>query len=294
MGENRHRRVWFFYDELPSLHKLPSLPYVIAEARKFGGCFALGFQSYSQLEEIYGAKFAEAMYDLLNTKYYFRSPSAAVAKFVEEDIGETVRLKFSEQTSFGAEQVRDGISFGKDEERKSIISYTDVQMLEDLECFVTLPGNYPVVKMSLTFVKKPKIAEALPERDIRSSLDPEVDTEIDQRLTEAGKVFEGLHAGKIGQPAAAPAAAPVTAPVTAPAAAPVTAPVAASSGGQDQVLEQQPSLPPGVDSDGVLMDEDLYNEYLKNEDARNNARREEVNINHVPNHDLDDREPGFM
>ena len=79
------------------------------------------------------------MYDLLNTKYFFRSPSAAVAKFVEEDIGETVRKKFSEQTSFGADQVRDGISFGKDEERVSIVSYTDVQMLEDLECFVTLP-----------------------------------------------------------------------------------------------------------------------------------------------------------
>lgn len=199
MGENRYRRVWFFYDEIPSLHKLPSLPYVIAEARKFGGCFALGFQSYSQLEEIYGNKFAEAMYDLLNTKYFFRSPSAAVAKFVEEDIGETVRKKFSEQTSFGADQVRDGISFGKDEERVSIVSYTDVQMLEDLECFVTLPGNYPVVRMALKFVKKAKIADALPERDIQSSLDPEVDELVAQRLNETGKVFDGIQPGVIAQ-----------------------------------------------------------------------------------------------
>lgn len=91
MGPNRQRRVWFFYDELASLHKLPTLPRIISEARKFGGCFVLGFQSFAQLEEIYGPKAAAALFDLLNTKFFFRSPSAQIAKFVEEDIGETWR-----------------------------------------------------------------------------------------------------------------------------------------------------------------------------------------------------------
>ncbi|MFM5362723.1 type IV conjugative transfer system coupling protein TraD [Aeromonas veronii] len=294
MGENRYRRVWFFYDEIPSLHKLPSLPFVIAEARKFGGCFALGFQSYSQLEEIYGNKFAEAMYDLLNTKYFFRSPSAAVAKFVEEDIGETVRKKFSEQTSFGADQVRDGISFGKDEERVSIVSYTDVQMLEDLECFVTLPGNYPVVRMALKFVKKPKIAEALPERDIQSSLDPEVDELVAQRLNETGKVFDGIQPGVIAQVVATtlaaepqsapnpPAAADHTAQATQPTDAPPpqAAATQAPPAGRDKELTMRPPLPDGVDENGVIYDEDLYAQYQKSAQVKESARREEVNINH--------------
>lgn len=294
MGENRYRRVWFFYDELPSLHKLPSLPFVIAEARKFGGCFALGFQSYSQLEEIYGNKFAEAMYDLLNTKYFFRSPSAAVAKFVEEDIGETVRKKFSEQTSFGADQVRDGISFGKDEERVSIISYTDVQMLEDLECFVTLPGNYPVVRMALKFVKKAKIAEALPERDIQSSLDPEVDELVTQRLNETGKVFDGIQPGVIAQVVATTLAAEPQSAASQPAdsaqatqatqatdANPQTAAAQVPPAGRDQEITMRSPLPQGVDENGVCYDEALYEEYLKSQGSRqNNARLEEVNINH--------------
>ena len=59
--------------------------------------------------------------------------------------------KFSEQTSFGHEQVRDGISFGKEEERVSIVSYSDVQSLNDLQCFVTLPGSYPVVKLTMKY-----------------------------------------------------------------------------------------------------------------------------------------------
>lgn len=291
MGENRYRRVWFFYDEIPSLHKLPSLPFVIAEARKFGGCFALGFQSYSQLEEIYGNKFAEAMYDLLNTKYFFRSPSAAVAKFVEEDIGETVRKKFSEQTSFGADQVRDGISFGKDEERVSIVSYTDVQMLEDLECFVTLPGNYPVVRMALEFVKKAKIAEALPERDIQSSLDPEVDELVAQRLNETGKVFDGIQPGVIAQVVATTLAAePQSAPPpsaaadqtaqTADAPTPQTAAAQVPPAGRDKELTMRPPLPDGVDENGVIYDEDLYAQYQKSAQVKESARREEVNINH--------------
>jgi len=303
MGENRYRRVWFIYDELPSLHKLPSLPYVIAEARKFGGCFMLGFQSYAQLEEIYGNKFAEAIYDLLNTKYFFRSPSASVAKFVEEDIGETVRKKFSEQTSFGADQVRDGISFGKDEERISIVSYTDVQMLEDLECFVTLPGNYPVVKMKLSFVKKEKIADALPERDIQSSLDPDVDSEVSQRLTEAGKVFDGISAGVLTPAAAEPitqAIEEVKASVLPPtdstqaegsnvqASDPQT-----SSAGRDQELEYHPINPDGIDENGVCYDEALYAEYLKTQDTRERARKEEVNINHHQ-HELGDDEREFI
>ncbi|MGL5126945.1 MAG: type IV secretion system DNA-binding domain-containing protein, partial [Aeromonas popoffii] len=283
-----------FYDEIPSLHKLPSLPFVIAEARKFGGCFALGFQSYSQLEEIYGNKFAEAMYDLLNTKYFFRSPSAAVAKFVEEDIGETVRKKFSEQTSFGADQVRDGISFGKDEERVSIVSYTDVQMLEDLECFVTLPGNYPVIRMALEFVKTAKIAEALPERDIQSSLDPEVDELVAQRLNETGKVFDGIQPGVIAQVVATtlaaepqsapnpPAAADHTAQATQPTDAPPpqAAATQAPPAGRDKELTMRPPLPDGVDENGVIYDEDLYAQYQKSAQVKESARREEVNINH--------------
>lgn len=291
MGENRYRRVWFFYDEIPSLHKLPSLPFVIAEARKFGGCFALGFQSYSQLEEIYGNKFAEAMYDLLNTKYFFRSPSAAVAKFVEEDIGETVRKKFSEQTSFGADQVRDGISFGKDEERVSIVSYTDVQMLEDLECFVTLPGNYPVVRMALKFVKKAKIAEALPERDIQSSLDPEVDELVAQRLNETGKVFDGIQPGVIAQVVATTLAAePQSAPPPSAAAdqvaqaedanPPQTAAAQVPPAGRDKELTMRPPRPDGVDENGVIYDEDLYAQYQKSAQVKESARHEEVNINH--------------
>ncbi|HCM3599985.1 TPA: type IV secretion system DNA-binding domain-containing protein, partial [Salmonella enterica subsp. enterica serovar Weltevreden] len=128
--------------------------------------------------------------------FFFRSPSAQIAKFVEEDIGETWRKKFSEQTSFGHEQVRDGISFGKEEERVSIVSYSDVQSLNDLQCFVTLPGNYPVVKLTMKYESMPKVADALLLRDVQTSLDQTLEDEIARRTEEERHKFAGLFEGE--------------------------------------------------------------------------------------------------
>lgn len=114
MGENRNRRVWFFCDELPTLHKLPDLVEILPEARKFGGCYVFGIQSYAQLEDIYGEKAAATLFDVMNTRAFFRSPSHKIAEFAAGEIGEKEHLKASEQYSYGADPVRDGVSTGKD------------------------------------------------------------------------------------------------------------------------------------------------------------------------------------
>ena len=54
-----------FCDELPTLHKLPDLVEILPEARKFGGCYVFGIQSYAQLEDIYGEKVAATLFDVM-------------------------------------------------------------------------------------------------------------------------------------------------------------------------------------------------------------------------------------
>ncbi|EBS1713376.1 type IV conjugative transfer system coupling protein TraD [Salmonella enterica subsp. enterica] len=297
LHENRYRRVWFFYDELPSLHKLPNLPYIIAEARKYGGCFVLGFQSYAQLEETYGPKFAAAIYDLLNTKYFFRSPSAAIAKFVEEDIGQTVRKRFTEQTSFGTDEVRDGISYGKDEERVSIVSYSDVQGLEDLQCFVTLPGKYPVVRLTLKYQPLPKVAEGLLERDVKTSLDPEIEQEISQQESSErlaarklfiasdtqGKTDAALAGNSVNVPPAPAVAGPDSSSSGPSAEKPDVADKPARGGGREN------EIPHGISTDGEVIDMEAYEAWQQEmqHGTRDEVRREEVNINHHPSHEID-------
>ncbi|GHL62016.1 hypothetical protein ECZU31_52910 [Escherichia coli] len=46
---------------------------ILPEARKFGGCYVFGIQSYAQLEDIYGEKAAATLFDVMNTCAFFRS-----------------------------------------------------------------------------------------------------------------------------------------------------------------------------------------------------------------------------
>ncbi len=66
------RRLWFVLDELPALQKLPSET-GMAEARKYGGCFLAGVQSFPQLINTYGQNQAQSVLDLFNTKIFFRN-----------------------------------------------------------------------------------------------------------------------------------------------------------------------------------------------------------------------------
>ncbi|PHM59479.1 type IV conjugative transfer system coupling protein TraD [Xenorhabdus ishibashii] len=157
---SRTRRIWTVLDEVASLKKLPKLQDYMQEARKFGGVAFLSVQSYPQLEDIYGAKSASAIWDLCNTVVYFRAPSSNVAKWVQEEIGETHHNKFQDQYSYGVDTIRDGVNFSKTDTMDKIVSYSDIQNLNDLECYISLKGDYPIVKLKLEYKSFPIIATA--------------------------------------------------------------------------------------------------------------------------------------
>lgn len=159
LQENPDRRIWFIVDELPSLHKLPQLPETIAEVRKFGGCFVLGMQSFAQLETTYGRNAAREIFDLLNTRFFFRNPSSDMAKMISSELGAQETEDMRENYSYGANRVRDGISIGRQKTTQPIVTYSEIMGLEDMSCYLRLPSNYPVVKLKLKFQKRPVIAK---------------------------------------------------------------------------------------------------------------------------------------
>src|SRR3546814_9702124 len=48
------RRSWFHIGELDALGRIEGLQDAQARLRKFGGCVAVGFQSFAQVKQIYG------------------------------------------------------------------------------------------------------------------------------------------------------------------------------------------------------------------------------------------------
>lgn len=163
---DRNRRIWFVCDELPSLHKLPLLGETIAEVRKFGGCFLLGMQSFSQLTKVYGQSGAKELFDLLNTRFFFRSPSSDMARLVASELGEEEIEESRENYSYGANSIRDGISLGNQRVTRPIVSYPQILELKDLNCFLRLPGNYPITQLELQLSQRENNSQGFIEREL--------------------------------------------------------------------------------------------------------------------------------
>ncbi|WP_052130544.1 type IV conjugative transfer system coupling protein TraD [Erwinia typographi] len=220
---SRERRIWLLMDEIPSLHKLPILSEFCAEGRKFGGCLVAGLQNFPQLEVCYGPVQAKDIWDLLNTRIFYRAPSGEVATFVQKEIGERRHKKFRDQYSYGVDIIRDGVSFSKDEVNEFLVSYSDVQRLNDLECYVTLPGDWPVVRMKLPWKAYRTIADGRIPREVEDVFDADLEAQLtepdlltdnvvrrlfgDVDSTAAGTVPPAAKAAASGPPAETPPAA---------------------------------------------------------------------------------------
>ncbi len=144
-------RLWFVIDELPALQRLPSLQYGLAEARKYGGCFLVGFQSKPQLEEIYGRNGAEAMLDLFNTKIFFRCTEPSTQVWISKVLGEREEKEPTENISYGAHSMRDGVSLSLHAHQTPLVLPTELALLRDLECYLKYPGKYPCAKMRMRY-----------------------------------------------------------------------------------------------------------------------------------------------
>ncbi len=188
----KKRRVWFICDELPSLHRLPLLGETIAEVRKFGGCFLLGMQSFAQLEKVYGRSGAQEIFDLLNTRFFFRSSSSDMARIVSRELGEEDLDESRENYSYGANSVRDGISLGNQRVVRPIVSYPEILDLPNLACFLRLPSGYPVTQLKLKYHSRPMLSEGLILRPWQEAvITPQEDSNLMQPIEPYDVVLNG-------------------------------------------------------------------------------------------------------
>ena len=144
---NPDRRVWFMIDELISLNKQEAIPKALAEIRKYGGCIAAGVQNIPQLQEQYGLSETKSLTSLFNTKVIFRNGDPETAKYMSQMLGEQEIMESVEGISYGAHQMRDGVSLNEHKRMKPVVSATDIMSLNDLEAYLKLPGNLPVTKL---------------------------------------------------------------------------------------------------------------------------------------------------
>lgn len=181
---SRTRRIWLVIDELPSLNKIPSLSQFLAQARKYGGCGVIGFQQIAQLREIYGDDGAEALSGLCATWTCLRQNDPDTAKWTAQSFGETEVMEAQQGLSYGANDMRDGVSLQQNRRSRPLILPTEIANLADLEGYIRLPGDAPIGHFKMKWSSKKTIAEEFVHAQGAPIVDPIPDD--DGRAVEQG------------------------------------------------------------------------------------------------------------
>lgn len=139
IGIKEDRRLWFVIDELSSLGKLPALPTLMSEGRKYGSSIICGLQSLNQLYSLYGQYEGSSIFGQFGTSFFFRNTENIIAKQVSAMSGMETITRQQKNTSFGANEFRDGISYSEHQQKKLLIEPSDLSSLATGECYVFLP-----------------------------------------------------------------------------------------------------------------------------------------------------------
>jgi hypothetical protein len=157
----------------------------------------------------------------------------------------------------------------------TLVSYSDIQTLPDLTCYVTLPGPYPAVKLPLKYQSRPKVAAPFIPRQVDSEAECRLSAVLTTREEEGRRISElfaqpetdatgserlpdGVRMQSVA-PAEASAHTPHCAvPTDDQTAGTFAATPAGHAGGQASLRDDGVTLPPGLENEGEAVDFDAY------------------------------------
>ena len=188
LPENSNRRLWLVFDELTSLQRLPALGGMMAQARKFGGCVALGFQSYAQLVEVYREDGAEAVAGNCSTWSIMRANDPKTAKWASEALGKTEQLEANEGMSVGQHEMRDGRTLQQQRVERQLVMPSELRGLDNLQMYLTVGRGLPVVKQHIPYRGWRSMEPPFIQRD-RSADERAIALEIEEKAKALREEF---------------------------------------------------------------------------------------------------------
>jgi len=190
LPDSEDRRIYFPLDELPTLQYLPALKKGMPLGRQKGLCFILGTQDLSQLRVNYGADNANSLIGNANNKLILRTVSDADS--ISNLFSKSEYQENTESLSYGVTDNRDGVSISKQRNMQSIVLPSELQNLDDLAGYLRVPGNYPIAKVQLNYVKYDELNERLIPRedDIDWLVERESDIDFGSDVEMTGELEE--------------------------------------------------------------------------------------------------------
>jgi type IV conjugative transfer system coupling protein TraD len=157
-------QMWFVFDELGALHRLPSLEDGMRTSRNFGGAFALGLHTIQQLWSVYGQHEGDTIASLGRTQLYLAQPDYRSAEWCSQMIGKTEFRESERSTTVGVERIRDGIGWTQRTEYRAITLPEQIMNLPSLRGFLKFPEGYPAALIELPHIAYPQRAAGFIKR----------------------------------------------------------------------------------------------------------------------------------
>jgi hypothetical protein len=160
----RDRRIWFHIDELDALGRIEGLKDAQARLRKFGGCVAIGFQSFAQVKQVYGQG-AQTIIENCGNLLLLRagvSEDGGTAKLASELIGgrEVERDDISRSRSRGRFSTR-SMSMQTRRTVEDVALASEIMQLGNREGFVKLATGPRWVRVRFPYKVYPKCVEPI-------------------------------------------------------------------------------------------------------------------------------------
>jgi type IV conjugative transfer system coupling protein TraD len=144
---------WLILDEFPSLGRVDSLADGPARLRKHGGAMVFGLQQVSQLKDIYGTERALTIMGQCTNKLVLRANDPDTAKTMSLMLGERIMHRVTENTTYGANTIRDGVGIAPKEEKEAAFLPTQILNFPALQGVIKLSNRRPEAPFPIATVK---------------------------------------------------------------------------------------------------------------------------------------------
>jgi type IV conjugative transfer system coupling protein TraD len=204
-GISKDQRLWFVLDEFAALGRLPALCGLMSEGRKYGACVLAAMQSLNQLYLNYGQYAGSTIFGQFGSKFFFRNDEPQIAKMISDMCGTELINKQQKNTSFGANEFRDGVSYTEQEKQKKLVEYSDIAGLEVGECYALLPEpKTRLVKLKVPESRRQHIREeyipystseiisSAPTRIIEESYDTDLGLQANQVIKTNANIIKEI------------------------------------------------------------------------------------------------------
>lgn len=152
-------KLWFLFDELGALHRLPAIEKGLQTVRNYGGAIVAGVHAYAKLKETYGENMAMTLAALARTKLVLATADRESATWCSDFIGHRQYREMEEGYSYGYNNARDAVSLTPRRQIEPLLLPDQLMNLPRLQGYLKFPDGFPAAPVRLSYVDYPRLAD---------------------------------------------------------------------------------------------------------------------------------------